>query len=810
MARLPVDPRVARLLVVANQNGALHEGLVIAAALSVVDPRETGVDPDAARRKHEELADPRSDFTTYVQIWNAYRHERRNGERALRVWAKEKYLSLARLREWHDVHTQLHELVQGLGWRTREHAADYRAIHQAVLAAFVDFIAEHEEGTTYRGMRDARAQLFPGTPLWKKRPRWLVAAERIATERNYLRTVAQVNPRWALRVAPHLVKFEYHDPLWDPERGQVTAREVITLFGLTLGSERRVDYGRVAQAEARKIFVADALAADALTAPAARDREPEFLVHNRALRTQVLDWEARLRKRDLFVGEPGIAAFYDARLPSDVRDRTSLLAWCATRANDRALTMTAADVASREPTEITPERYPSDLEIAGQPVPLRYKFEPGADDDGVTLEIPRALLGALRPEHIEWLVPGWLAEKVVALLRGLPKELRRPLVPLPDAAAELVEACEPRRGRQPLVSALRDALLERRRMTLDPKLLDERALPPHLSMRIEVRGADGQVLGAGRDLRALQREWLDARAARAAPVAAGDAWTRTNVSRWDFGDLPDAVALRQGSRDVQLYPSLVEDRGRVDLRLLPPGPTAVEQHRIGVRRLLLKCVPQQAALIRERALKDRELVLAYHGVGGADELVDDLTLASADEAFTLGAPIRTRDAFDAALDAGRAELVAKADALRALLREVATLARELRRDMKAAEGKGAQPALREEIVVQLGELVGSRTLSSTPPEWRKHLPRYLRAARARWDKRGQRQDADLAAQIRAAEAPLERWRAEWPEGWPWPAAVVEYRWLIEELRVSLFAQQLGTARPVSAKRLEQAWRRASV
>jgi ATP-dependent helicase HrpA len=261
---------------------------------------------------------------------------------------------------------------------------------------------------------------------------------------------------------------------------------------------------------------------------------------------------------------------------------------------------------------------------------------------------------------------------------------------------------------------------------------------------------------------------------------------------------------------VQLYPSLVEDRGRVDLRLLPPGPTAVEQHRIGVRRLLLKCVPQQAALIRERALKDRDLVLAHHGVGGADELVDDLTLASADEAFTLGAPIRTRDAFDAALDAGRAELVAKADALRALLREVATLARELRRDMKAAEGKGAQPALREEIVVQLGELVGSRTLSSTPPEWRKHLPRYLRAAYARWDKRGQRQDADLAAQIRAAEAPLERWRAEWPEGWPWPAAVVEYRWLIEELRVSLFAQQLGTARPVSAKRLEQAWRRASV
>ena len=809
MARLPVDPRVARLLVVANQNGALHEGLVIAAALSVVDPRETGVDPDAARRKHEELADPRSDFTTYLQIWNAYRHERRSGERALRVWAKEKYLSLARLREWHDVHTQLHELVQGLGWRTREHAADYRAVHQAVLAAFVDFIAEHEEGTTYRGMRDARAQLFPGTPLWKKRPRWLVAAERIATERTYLRTVAQVNPRWALRVAPHLVKFEYHDPLWDPERGQVTAREVITLFGLTLGSERRVDYGRVAPVEARKMFIADALAADALGPTAIREREPEFLSRNRALRSQVLDWEARLRKRDLFVGEPGIAAFYDARLPADVRDRPSLLAWCATRANDRALTMSAADIASRDPAEITPERYPSGLEVAGQLVTLRYKFEPGADDDGVTLEVPRALLGALRPEQVEWLVPGWLAEKVVALLRALPKDLRRPLVPLPDTAAELIAASDARQGRQPLLSALRDALLERRRVTFDPKLLDERSLPPHLTMRIEVRDADGHVLGAGRGLRALQREWLDPRAARAAPAGSGaDTWTRSNVSRWDFGDLPDAVALRQAGRDVQLYPSLLEDRGRVDLRLLPPGPAAVEQHRGGVRRLLLKSVPQQAALIRERALQDRELVLAYHGVGGADELVEDLTLASADEAFELVPPIRTRAAFDAALDAGRAEVVAKADALRALLRDVVTLARALRRDMKAAEGKGAQAAVREEIAAQLGELVGPRALTSTPPEWRKHLPRYLRAARARWEKRGQKQDAELAAQMRAAAAPLERWRAEWPEGWPWPAAVVEYRWLVEELRVSLFAQQLGTSRPVSTKRLEQAWRRA--
>jgi ATP-dependent helicase HrpA len=813
MARLPVDPRVARLLVVANRNGALKEALVIAAALSVVDPRETSVDPDTARRKHEEQADPRSDFSTYLNIWHAYRRERRGGERSLRLWCKANYLSVARLREWHDVHGQLHELVQALGWRTRHDDADYRAVHQAVLAAFVDFIAEHEEGVTYRGMRDVRAQLFPGTPLAKKRPRWIVGAERIATERTYLRTVAQVNPRWALHVTPHLVKFEYDDPYWDAERGQVTAREVITLFGLTLGSEKRIDFGRVNSAEARRIFVADALAADALTAPAAAAvPEPEFLAHNRRLRTEVLDWESRLRKRDLFVGEPGVAAFYEARLPPGIHDRATLATWCAITANDRTLRMTAADIASRDPAELTEERFPHELEIAGQRLPLRYQFEPGAEHDGLTLEAPRTLLGAVRPEQVEWLVPGWLGEKVVALLRALPKELRRPLVPLPDTAAELLGKLEPRRGRQSLTSALRDELADGSikrvgRLKLDAAQLDERTLAPHLAMRIEVHDAAGRVLAAGRDLRALQREWLDAGGARAAGPA-GDVFTRANVAHWDFGDLPDTVAVKQGAREVQSYPSLLDVQGRVDVRLLPPGPSAVEQHRRGVRRLLLKDVPQQAALVRERTLKDRELLLVFHGIGTSDSLVDDVVLASADESFALDPPIRTGAAFAVALDAGRAELVGKADALRALLHEVLAAFRGLRRELDSASGKGMQPRVRDEIAAQLAQIVAPYLLSTTPPEWRKHLPRFVRAARMRWEKRGDRKDAELAQQIAVAAAPLERWRAEWPDAWPWPAAMAEYRWLVEELRVSLFAQALGTSRPVSPKRLAQAWERA--
>ena len=804
MARLPADPRVARLLVVANRNGALREGLVIAAALSVIDPREYGVDADAARRKHEAFADPRSEFTSYLNLWNAYRRERRNGERSLRVWCRDHYLSAARLREWHDVHGQLHELVQGLGWRTRHQAADYRAIHQAVLAAFIDFIAEHEEGVVYRGMRDSRAQLTPNTPLAKKRPRWLVAAERVATERQYLRTVAQVNPRWALHVAPHLVRYEYHDPMWDAERGQVTAREVVTLFGLTLASERRVDYGRVEPPEARRLFISDALAADHVGYGA---DEPAFLAANRALKRSVLDWEARLRKRDLYVGETGIAAFYEERLPPEVHDRASLAAWCA-EGNMALLQMTARDIASRDLAELPSERYPQELALAGQMLPVRYVFEPGADHDGITVGVPRALLGAVRPEQLDWLVPAWLPEKILALLRALPKEQRKPLVPMPDTVNAVLATLTRSIGRQPLTIALSEALRETRGVELAPAALDDRALAPHLVMRIDVLDPDGSVSAAGRDLRALQRRVRAADAPELAPARAAEParWQRSALAHWDFGDLPTTALVAQRPRDLVLYPALVDVGGHVDMKLLPPGPAAVAQHRAGVRRLLMKALPQQIALVRDRTLAERELVLGYHGIGATDTLVDDVLRAAAEQAFTLDPPIRTAAAFEAALRKGRSEIVAASDDLRALLTEVLPLHRKLKRDLEAADARSE--AVRGDIAAQLDALIGPDFLTATPAEWRCHLPRYLKAAQQRWDKRGQRQERELAAQVQTAAGRLEHWRSSVPEGWPWPSAMVEYRWLIEELRVSLFAQTLGTVRPVSTKRLEQLWRRA--
>jgi ATP-dependent helicase HrpA len=810
MARLPVDPRVARLLVVANRNGALREGLVIAAALSTVDPRDHSPhDPDAARRQHEKFADPRSDFATFLNLWQAYRRERRVGERAFRAWCKAHYLSASRLKEWHDVHTQLRELALALGWRTQRAPADHKAQHQAVLAAFIDFIAEHAEGTTYRGMRDSRAALYPGTPLAKKHPRWLVAAERIATERQYLRTVAQVNPRWAIHVAPHLIKRSHLEPFWDARRGQVTAREIVTLFGLTLASEQRVDFGPIDPVLARQMFINDALVADDLGADSAA--LPPFLERNRQLRTAVLDAEAKLRKADLFIGAPGLAKFYEGRLPADVRDRSTLLRWCKNAVHRDRLLMAAADAMSREPTELTDELYPSCLEIAGQRLALTYRFEPGTAEDGLELTLPHALLGAVRAQDLEWLVPGWLAEKVTAMLRALPKDLRRPLVPLPDTAAALLDRLAARAGRQPLAIALCEVLAESRNVLLPARAFDAAAMPDHLRMQVVVVAADGRELARGRDLRALQREL----AAGDPPIVAAERggresrWSRTGVTQWDFGDLPEAVIVPQQPQDLRLYPSLVDEQGRVDLRLMPPGPIAEARHRHGVRRLLLKCLPQQTALIRGDTQAQRDLILSYHGIGSSDALVDDLLCASAESSFALQPVIRTRDAFDACLRAGRSELVPAADQLRHLLREILSLYRQIRRELDAS--KPSHEHARTDIVAQVERLAAPCFLTDTPPEWRKHLPRYLKAVQQRWQKLAQRpsQDAQIQARVQQAADRLERWRETLPAGWPWPAAMIRYRWMLEELRVSLFAQPLGTAVPVSEKRLEEQWRHAT-
>jgi hypothetical protein len=529
---------------------------------------------------------------------------------------------------------------------------------------------------------------------------------------------------------------------------------VVTLFGLTLASEKRIDFGRVDGKEARRLFIADALAADHAGFGA---DEPEFLTANRQLRRTVLDAEARLRKRDLYVGEAGVAAFYDERLPPTVHDRASLAPYCAANGGAQ-LKMALADIASHDPGDLPALGLPSEIELAGQRLPLAYVYEPGADADGITVTVPLSLLGAIRPEQLEWLVPGWLPDKIVALLRAT-EGTAAGLVPLPDTARAVLAVLGSRAGSQPLAIALADGLSAARNVELSPAAFAERSLPVHLQIRIAVVDAAGVERGAGRDLRALQRTFGGQ---RANPPADGADWRRLSVARWDFGDLPETVIVAERPRNLALYPCLVDSAGRVDLRLEPPGAAAVALHRAGVRRLLLKALPQQAALVRDRTLADRELVLVYHGIGDSAALVDDVLSAAAEDVFELEQPIRTEAAFAACLERGRANLVAAADELRDLLRESLPTYRALKRALDAAVIAKRRRRTRRPRGADPGGLVGPRVdddLRVAPPSTALSRDCRTALAEARTAHRSSGTRRTCAAIDR-----LTRWRATRPEG----------------------------------------------
>jgi ATP-dependent helicase HrpA len=816
MSRLPVDPRLARMLVAGREGGVLPEMLVMVAAMSVVDPRERPPEAaEAAQREQDKLADPRSDFVTFLNLWHAWQHERRRGRKAAREFCDSHFLSMARMREWEDVRSQLAELTRVLGWRHEERTTepDARSLHVAVLTAFADRVARLGDRREYHGARDTRATLFPGTPVSRKPPHWIVAGELVSTQRTWLRTVAAINPRWVMDAAPHLVRREFLEPAWDHKRGRVSAREVLSLFGMVISAEKRVDYGKVAPQQAREIFIRDALAADRLGA------DVGFLAHNRALRERLLGWEARLRSRDLYAGERAVTDFYSERLPERVFDRRSLLRW-SRGVRGETLNMALEDIATRVPGDDEASQYPVEMELAAHRLPLSYCYDPASDEDGVSVTVPQVLLNAVRPEELDWLVPGWLAEKVTMLLRTLPKPLRRPLVPLPDTASSLLSPLQVLRGEMPLAAAISRVLREVTGVQVDAEAFSVTTLPLHLRMRVIVVDERGHVLGSGRDLLELQRRLaatdtpggLQPRAPGTHAGRRGDGdrrspWQRSGVTGWDFGNLPDSVPVAQRGQQVRLYPALVPDRDRVDLTLLPPGPAAEQRHRQGVRRLLLAAIPQQCAWVRDRVRGDRALQLSYHGIGDNNALIDDIAGAAADECFDGDVLIRERALFDQVLQRGRAEFVASAERMLALMTALLNAYRTVRKML--AEGQGISDAARTDIEAQLARLIFPGALSETPAEWRPHLTRYLKAIAMRLEKLAQRhpKDAEHQARVATACARLDAWQANHPPGWPWPPGITRYRWLLEEYRVSLFAQSLGTAVPVSDKRLQEYWDR---
>jgi ATP-dependent helicase HrpA len=629
-----------------------------------------------------------------------------------------------------------------------------------------------------------------------------MAAELIETSRVFAHTGAMVKPRWIELAAPHLVRRSHADARFSPRSGSVLCEERVLLYGLVLAAGRTVPLAPVDPVEARRLFIHEGLVREQ-----ARSDAP-VLADNASARRSIEALEARIRRRDVLVGDQAIYRLYDRVLPPEALDVPTFEAWLR-EAPPRAaeLRFRPEDLKVRETPEIDAASYPDSLMLGANRLAVDYRFSPGAEDDGATLTVPLPLLRGVDAAWLGWLIPGWLAEKIEVLLRLLPKPLRRQVVPVPDTARALAELARPvadeLRAKLALERWLMTTLAAERGIDVPADAWRDAELPAHLAFRVRVVGLDGEVLAAGRDIEALRRPCLGEEET-SEPVLGETPLERSGLRDWLFGDLPERVTVERGALTLELYPALIDRGTAVDLRLMDDPHRAARATADGVLRLALLVLGQQRRLVEQQVARDRALVLRAGALGAPRTIAGDVAAAAFADVLA-PADIRTQAAFEAALEAGRGEVVPVADRLQVLARNVLERLASVRRHLDGA-GRRVSGEARADIERQLEGLVYPGFLRATPAEWRSELPRYLQAIEVRIEKleHGHPSDRAYMEAVQAHEARLDDWRARHPEA-PWPAELVRYRWMIEELRVSLFAQALGTRVRVSARRLDRQW-----
>ncbi|WP_404433753.1 ATP-dependent RNA helicase HrpA [Microbacterium lacus] len=861
LSRLPIDPRFARMLIEARRTGVLPDVLAIVAGLSIPDVRERPEERrEEADRLHARFTDPTSDFLSQLNLWNYLQeHQRELGSSAFRRLCRSEHLNYVRVREWTDVHRQLTSLI-GRTKGSGDDAADPDVIHRAILSGLLSHIGILDErqappakGTnakparrdpksdTYLGARGARFSIFPGSGLKKKRPTAVMAGELVETSRLFARTVAAIDPEWAEPLAGDLAKRSLSEPHWSKASGAASAYEKVTLFGVEIVPKRRVQLSRFDRPFARELFLRHALVEGEWDPSHLDKRLTAFERRNFELRRRLEKIEERERRRDILVGDEAVYRFYDARLPRDVFDLRSFEAWWkdASAKTPRLLDMSEADLLD-EASRGDERDFPARWQQGDQVISLAYRFEPGAVDDGVTAVVPLALLAQLRPDGFDWQVPGMRDELITALLRALPKSIRRHVVPAADWAAtfsaELAgSGPESHSGTPPI--ALLDALAARiQRVANQPVTAADFELervPGHL--RISFRAVDerGRQVGTDRDLQILQRTLADrartsvARSLRApderpgaprpsagtatAPLVANSGFTeRAGLTEWDFGELPEVVDTRVAGGIVRGYPAVVDDGSSVSLRIEATPEAAASRTRNGVRRLLLLAVPSPAAYVLEHLTAPEKLALAASPYPSAKALIEDARVTVADAAIegsASGAPVRTRAGFDAVRDAFSAAVVDELFRTVSLTARILTASRDVDRAVRSQNSLTLLGALND-VKAQTAGLIYPGFVSATGAARLVHLPRYLRGALDRITALAENPGRDRQRMTefeRAASAYAEA-GGKIPPGPGAADSLVHARWLLEEYRISLFAQTLGTAEPVSIQRIQKALR----
>ena len=932
MARLPIDPKIARILLAAKKHDCMAEILVIASALSIQDPRERPLEArDAAAKAHERFTDKQSDFLAYLNIWDSFQRERDKGlsNKQLVQWCRQYFLSHLRMREWRELHHQLAQTAIEMGLTTKESAfrqppsqeqlrpsesqgdqdlaaklkqkqldkkqhraqiraakeAGYEQIHRALLTGLIANVGmKSPDGNDYTGARGSRFHLFPASALFKAKPKWVMAAELVETTRLYARDVAVIQPEWIEQEAPHLVRYHYFEPHWEQKRGEVVASERVTLYGLTVLPRRPVSYGKVAPEEAREIFIRGALVAQE------SNLQTAFFAHNKKLIKEITELEHKSRKQDVLVDDEALFAFYNERLPelvwkdakggiwgseeggqtqsdktadqngqanrrnagrvaqaahADSKDENNrerepsshtrqnvsddpkpkkqpasqkgrlkplpladirtFEAWLKTaeRDNPRLLFLSRDDLMQHAAAHITEEQFPKFWQTADGKFKLSYRFEPHHPLDGVTMTVPLTVLNRLHAPSLEWLVPGMLREKIQLLIKALPKQIRRICVPVPDFITKFLESNPDRQAA--IIPQLAHFIAKsagdmRIFEQIDQDAWAAQELPEHCYLNLRIIDDGGQELAGGRKLHELQQQL-----GQAAAVTFRDntqEFERDNVTTWDIGTLPESIKFARGKQQLTGYLGLQKEKdGRIALRLFDTSAAAEQAHRLGVIELMKLQLKEQVKDLNKGIQGFTQAAMLLKHIN-ADTLRDDLTQAVCDRAFIGEDELpRNEKAFKEQIKRARSRLPAVKEALSRYLQETAAAYAELNSKL------GKHP-LTHLLQQHLQTLLAAGFATRTPWAQWPRLPIYLKAMTLRLEKYSSNPARDAAR-----EADIQELEQMWQEktdslikqGLPVSDGLAGFKWMIEELRVSLFAQELKTPYPVSVKRLLKGW-----
>ncbi|WP_349666462.1 ATP-dependent RNA helicase HrpA [Actinomadura xylanilytica] len=813
LAQLPVDPRLARMVLEADKNGCVREVLVIAAALSIQDPRERPSEhQQAADELHRRFADPTSDFLAYLNLWNYLRDKQRelSGSQFRRT-CKNEFLHFLRIREWQDLHSQLKQVAKTLGVTLNDVDPAPERVHVSLLAGLLSHIGlmdadKKDEGgprrrqQEYVGARGAKFAVFPGSALFKKPPRWIMSAELVETSRLWARVNARIEPEWVEPLAGHLVKRNYSEPHWSKKQAAVMAYEKVTLYGVPIVAQRRVNYGRVDPELSRELFIRHALVEGDW------ETHHRFFHDNRALLDEVEELEHRARRRDILVDDQTLFDFYDERVPADVVSGRHFDAWWkkAGRAEPDLLGFEKSMLMNEGVGGVSEADYPDVWRQGPLSLRLSYQFEPGANADGVTVHLPVQVLNQVKPIGFEWQVPGLRAELVTELIRSLPKQVRVNFVPAPDYARKVLERVSPRS--EPLLDALERELTALTGVPLAREGWDLSRLPAHLRITFRVVDDRGRTLGEDTDLDALKRALAGKVRGTLSKAASAEGLERSGLREWTIGELPRTYERAQAGYEVKAYPALADEGDTVAVRMYE---TEAEQRRAmwrGTRRLVLLNAPSPVKQIQARLTNQGKLALSHNPHGSVPALFEDCVTAAADRLIAeAGGPAWDEAGFTRLFDHVRAELHDATAAIVAQVERVLAESHEIDRRLRGTTSLVLVPALTD-IRTHLAELIHPGFVTGTGWQRLPDLTRYLRALQIRLDKLPENpgRDRQLMHQVGVLAEEYQQALRRLPPSRRDDEPARQVRWMLEELRVSLFAQQLGTRYPVSDKRIRKA------